>query len=147
MDILIRTLKNTDKDMYIVLIKKLWNDIKDAEIDTIMMESYQGKHTVYVAEYKNKIIGFLNTSHRTDYVEGTSSSPVGYIEGVYVEETYRHNHVAKNLIYHAIEAFNKQGILEVASDVEIDNKASLKFHDKIGFKEVSTIKHFVFEKE
>ena len=34
-------------------------------------------------------IGFAQCSLRTDYVEGTSTSPVGYLEGVYIEEPFR----------------------------------------------------------
>ncbi len=34
--------------------------------------------------------GFAQCQLRRDYVEGTSSSPVGYLEGIYVDEARRH---------------------------------------------------------
>ena len=34
-------------------------------------------------------IGFAQCTLRNDYVEGSSSSPVGYLEGIYVKDEYR----------------------------------------------------------
>ena len=87
-------------------------------------------------------IGFAHCSLRHDYVEGTDSSPVGYLEGVFVEETYRKQGVAKMLV-EACESWAKEmGCVEFASDCEIDNTASLAFHLSIGFAEESRNIHF-----
>ena len=38
--------------------------------------------------------GFAQCQLRHDYVEGTDSSPVGYLEGIFVTERYRHKGIA-----------------------------------------------------
>ena len=43
-------------------------------------------------------VGFAQCQLRRDYVEGTESSPVGYLEGIFVAEGYRHQGVARKLL-------------------------------------------------
>ena len=39
-------------------------------------------------------VGFAQVQLRRDYVGGNHLSPVGYLEGIYVEETYRRRGIA-----------------------------------------------------
>jgi aminoglycoside 6'-N-acetyltransferase I len=72
-------------------------------------------------------------------VEGTESSPVGYLEGVFVKEEYRKRGYAKELLC-ACEMWAKDmGCTEFASDCELDNTGSLKFHIAMGFVEANRI--------
>ena len=76
---------------------------------------------------------------RTDYVEGTESSPVGYLEGIFVKEEYRKNGYAKELLF-ACEKWAKEiGCSEFASDCEADNMDSFKFHMAMGFDKANRI--------
>ena len=44
----------------------------------------------FFLKYENEFpIGFAQCQLRYDYVEGTSTSPVGYLEGIFVKESYR----------------------------------------------------------
>jgi aminoglycoside 6'-N-acetyltransferase I len=147
MELNIDKLKKDDEKDYFKLIKKLWNDIVDDEINAITKASYQNKDIVYVAKVKGQVVGFINTSIRHDYVEGSTKNQTGYIEGIYVEEPFRNNQIAKRMVHFAIDAFYSQGIIEVGSDVEIDNTDSMAFHEKIGFKDVGTIKHYLYQKK
>ena len=45
-----------------------------------------------------KAVGFAQCQLRHDYVEGTSSSPVGYLEGVYVDNGCRRKGYARLLV-------------------------------------------------
>ena len=84
-------------------------------------------------------VGFAQCGLRHDYVEGTSGSPVGYLEGIYVEPVYRHQGGAKHLLS-ACETWAKSmGCTEFASDCELDNAASLQFHLNVGFSEANRI--------
>ena len=49
----------------------------------------------FLYSHNEKYVGFLSLSIRTDYVEGTFSSPVGYVEGIYVLPEYRNKGIAK----------------------------------------------------
>ena len=84
-------------------------------------------------------VGFAQCQLRRDYVEGTESSPVGYLEGVFVAEEYRHQGVARKLLA-ACEGWAKeQGCTEFASDCELSNAESLRFHLNVGFLEANRI--------
>ena len=86
-----------------------------------------------------KAIGFAQCQLRHDYVEGTDSSPVGYLEGIFVEEDYRNKGYAKKLLKQC-EAWAKGlGCTEFASDCELENTGSLAFHLKMGFVEANRI--------
>ncbi len=87
----------------------------------------------------NEIIGFAESSLRYDYVEGTSTSPVGYLEGVYVLEDYRKLGLAKAMIEECERWAKSKGCSEFASDCELSNKNSELFHKAIGFEEVNKI--------
>ena len=76
---------------------------------------------------------------RFDYVEGTDSSPVGYLEGIFVLEEYKKRGYAKELLGECQNWAKDQGCLEFASDCELDNEDSLKFHLKMGFAEANRI--------
>ena len=76
---------------------------------------------------------------RSDYVEGTETSPVGYLEGIFVLENYRNKGYAKELLY-ACEAWAKEkGCKEFASDCELDNTDSFRFHMAMQFTEANRI--------
>lgn len=84
-------------------------------------------------------IGFAYCQLRHDYVEGTDSSPVGYLEGIFVRPEYRDQGCAKELLT-ACEAWAMdQGCAEFASDCALDNETSLRFHQHMGFTEVNRI--------
>ena len=72
-------------------------------------------------------------------MEGTESSPVGYLEGIFIKAEYCHRGYAKELLA-ACEAWAKQnGCTEFASDCELDNTGSLQFHLAMGFQEANRI--------
>ena len=94
---------------------------------------------VFLAFCGDLPVGFAQCQLRHDYVEGTDSSPVGYLEGIYVAEPYRHQGVAKRLLS-ACEIWAKgKGCTEFASDCELTNTESLQFHLKVGFAEANRI--------
>lgn len=84
-------------------------------------------------------IGFAQCQLRHDYVEGTQTSPVGYLEGVFIREEHRHQGYGRRLTA-ACEAWAKAvGCTEFASDCGIDNAQSLAFHLASGFREAGRI--------
>lgn len=52
---------------------------------------------------------------RHDYVEGTDSSPVGYLEGIFVKEEFRNKNYAKNLLKKCEKWAKEKGCSEFAS--------------------------------
>ena len=99
----------------------------------------ENKAAFFLARAGELAVGFAQCALRHDYVEGTCSSPVGYLEGIYVLEERRRKGIAVGLLS-ACEAWaRQQGCREFASDCEIDNTQSLRFHLAAGFDEVNRI--------
>jgi aminoglycoside 6'-N-acetyltransferase I len=88
-------------------------------------------------------IGFIEGSIRTDYVNGTETSPVGFVEGVYVTPAWRRRGVAR-LLFAAIGDWAKaRGCRELASDALLENEASQRAHAALGFRETERVVYFV----
>ena len=90
-------------------------------------------------------VAFISLSLRHDYVEGTSTSPVGYIEGIYVKPEFQNQGIARELVEFAKKWSVEKGCLELASDCELHNDVSRKFHNKVGFKEANVVVCFVMD--
>ena len=94
---------------------------------------------IFLAFAGEEAIGFAHCQLRQDYVEGTDTTPVGYLEGLYVKESYRKQGYAKLLIAHAEQWARNKGCQEFASDCELDNEESLAMHLRLGFTEANRI--------
>ncbi len=91
---------------------------------------------------KRQPIGFIEGSIRSDYVNGTETSPVGFVEGVYVVPAMRRHGVARRL-FEAIGDWAKaRGCRELASDALLENEASQRAHRALGFKETERVVYF-----
>ena len=94
---------------------------------------------IFLGEIDGQNIGFAQCQLRHDYVEGTETSPVGYLEGIFIEEKYRKKGYAKQLLAACENWALEQGCTEFASDCELDNTESLKFHMSLGFEEANRV--------
>ncbi|MCR5565459.1 MAG: GNAT family N-acetyltransferase [Clostridiales bacterium] len=87
--------------------------------------------------------GFAQCQLRRDYVEGTETSPVGYLEGIWVKETERRQGIARGLEKACEQWAKDRGCTEFASDCELTNTESQAFHRAIGFEEANRIVAYV----
>ena len=118
----------------------LWPAHEINDLEKEMMEYISSdKNTVFISFVENIPVGFAQCSLRNDYVEGTKSSPVGYLEGVFVIEKYRKRGIGKMLILQCEEWAKSKSCSEFASDCELNNIDSLKFHLQAGFEEANRI--------
>ena len=119
---------------------KMWNDHTIESLTNEFFETLQDENNVFFIKFENDTaIGFAQCSLRHDYVEGTCTSPVGYLEGIFVEEYFRHNGYAKELLLACQNWAKSKGCTEFASDCEITNTDSLAFHLSLGFEEADRI--------
>lgn len=129
-------------DIYLIaeLACRLWSNHVAVEIEAEMRSILaQEDGAFFLAFDGEKAIGFAQCQLRRDYVEGTNSSPVGYLEGIYVAEGYRKQGVARELLSACEKWAKEKGCTEFASDCELDNTQSLHFHLNVGFKEANRI--------
>ena len=88
------------------------------------------------------ILGFAEASLRRDYVNGCETSPVAFLEGIYVREDRRRRGVAR-LLVRAVEDWAKSvGCSELASDADIRNDTSHRMHGALGFEETERVVYF-----
>ncbi|MEX5745603.1 aminoglycoside 6'-N-acetyltransferase [Massilia sp. X63] len=86
--------------------------------------------------------GLVEVALRSDYVNGTTSSPVGFLEGLYVDPAFRGQGIAALLVKTAEQWARKQGCTEMASDALVENTASHAMHRALGFDETERVVYF-----
>ena len=130
------------KDLPIIaeLACRLWTDNTAPEMQEEMAGIMAQSDAAFFLAYDGEnAVGFAQCQLRHDYVEGTDSSPVGYLEGIYVADGYRQQGFARDILS-ACESWAKiKGCAEFASDCELDNVQSLQFHLNVGFGEANRI--------
>lgn len=89
-----------------------------------------------------EVVGFAEAALRSDYVNGCDTSPVLFLEGIYVRPDHRRMGVARRLC-EAVTAWGRSaGCTEFASDAAIDNEASHRLHAALGFEETRRVVFF-----
>lgn len=132
------TLQETKEAAHLALM--LWpGHTLEELIEDMKQLIIQPEAAVILAYDNNKTIGFAQCQLRYDYVEGTGSSPVGYLEGLYVKEAFRKQGIGKNLVGFCENWAKQKGCSEFASDCELENKESLAMHLKLGFTEANRV--------
>lgn len=134
--------KATEADISAIakLAVLLWEESTIEELTAEFAERMQSDEcAVFLSMKDNTTVGFAQVQLRRDYVEGTSSSPVGYLEGIFVKDEYRKCGYGKELLKHCEEWAAEKGCTEFASDCELTNNMSLAFHLNTGFTEANRI--------
>lgn len=137
-----KILEATQKDSHVLakMATEIWENQNEDELEEEFKEILQSdEETCFIAFVKDLPVGFANVSLRFDYVEGTESSPVGYLEGIFVDENFRNRGIARSLVKSCEDWAKEKGAKEFASDCLLDNTQSLKFHLAIGFEEANRI--------
>jgi aminoglycoside 6'-N-acetyltransferase I len=73
------------------------------------------------------------------YAEGCATSPVAYVEGLFVDTDLRRRGVAAALLAAAEVWARATGHRELASDALLDNAQSHAWHHNMGFAEIERI--------
>lgn len=72
-------------------------------------------------------------------VDGCPTSPVGYVEGIYIDPEHRGSGLARQLLEQAEDWCRSKGCTEIATDAELDNQDAQRFHERMGFEETYRI--------
>ncbi|KAB2919881.1 MAG: GNAT family N-acetyltransferase [Dechloromonas sp.] len=143
MKIEVRTATHEDREHWVRLRSELWPHCPAArhrlEVDSLLA----GFGVVALALVDGEPAGFAEISVRSDYVEGTASSPVPYLEGWFVRSALRRRGVGRALLSFCEHWAIAKGYIELASDAEIQNSESIRLHELLGFKEAGRSVHFV----
>ena len=137
---MIRKAEKQDLSVLASLAVLMWSNHSVHELmDEFSAIMSDGQAQFFLAYENDTPVGFAQCQLRYDYVEGTETTPVGYLEGIFVQEEYRKKGHATALLI-ACEAWSKaHDCREFASDCEIGNTESLRFHQARGFTEANRI--------
>jgi aminoglycoside 6'-N-acetyltransferase I len=91
---------------------------------------------------QGRAAGFVEATLRTDYVNGCETSPVVFLEGIYVEPWARHQGAARKLAQAVQEWAQQMSCSEMASDALLENTDSHGMHLRLGFEETERVVYF-----
>ena len=137
--------RTLDQPGWLSLREQLWPDGTREEHLAEMAEFLADrKRYAQFIEYDaaGEAIGFIEISVRKDYVNGTQSSPVAFLEGIFVVPQARGSGVARRLVAEAEHWAKFMGCTEFASDAPIDNTGSRAMHAALGFVETERVVFF-----
>lgn len=118
---------------------QLWPEHNIEEMELEFRELIQMDDAAVFLALEGEAVGFAQCQLRRDYVEGTQSSPVGYLEGIFVTQPCRKRGYARALLAACQDWARARGCTEFASDCELTNSESLAFHLRMGFLEANRI--------
>ncbi|OAE39493.1 aminoglycoside 6'-N-acetyltransferase [Agrobacterium tumefaciens] len=129
-------------DDWCLLRHRLWPDTALDDHRAELQDVCENGAGFIVHDPDGSAIGFAEASLRRDYVNGCDTSPVAFLEGIYVEEAYRRQGVAAALVTEVTRWAIAQGVSELASDAEIANLSSHRMHAALGFEETERVVYF-----
>ena len=143
--ILIERCTSLDQPGWLELRLLLWSDADaDDHRGYMAMALAQPERFLQLMAYdaERQPMGFIEGSIRSDYVNGTVTSPVGFVEGVYVVPGCRRQGVARQLFAAIGDWARARGCRELASDALLDNEVSQRAHLSLGFRETERVVYF-----
>lgn len=143
---MVREAGKQDLEILANLAVQMWDSHSVDELIAEFSEIISKGKAQFFLKYENDApVGFAQCQLRYDYVEGTKTSPVGYLEGIFIKEGCRGKGYAKELLAECETWAKCNGCHEFASDCEIDNIDSLRFHKAMNFTEANRIICFTKE--
>jgi len=123
---------------------RLWPDAGEAahRRDAERLIDGDAPFAAWIALRGEDVVGFAEALLRRDPVNGCDTSPVAFLEGLWVDPRSRRRGIARQLIA-AVEAWARGlGCGELASDALIDNAPSHATHIAAGFEETERVVYF-----
>ncbi|WP_232494519.1 aminoglycoside 6'-N-acetyltransferase [Novosphingobium kaempferiae] len=135
----------TDLDDWAALRAALWPDGSTAEhrkdlVD--LMAEHQPIVGFLARDLRGTLVGFAEAALRIDYVNGCETSPVAFLEGLFVAKECRRQGIGRGLV-EAVEAWARlKGCTEMASDALMENTVSHAMHAALDFEETERVVFF-----
>jgi aminoglycoside 6'-N-acetyltransferase I len=144
----IAPLTSTPDPHWLLLRKALWPDATDAEHEEEIagFVAEPARFGQFIARSSaGEPLGLAEVSLRCDYVNGTQTSPVAFLEGLYVAPHVRRRGIARALLREVKAWARERACSELASDTTMDNALSQCVHLSLGFSETERVVYFNLE--
>ena len=128
---------------WLLLRVQLWPQASETEHLHDMRDALARGHFVRLAlTQRDSAAGFVEASTRVDYVNGTSSSPVAFLEELFVEPAMRRKGIARALVAEVERWALSEGCSELASDSLLESASAHAVHRALGFEETERVVYF-----
>jgi aminoglycoside 6'-N-acetyltransferase I len=129
---------------WLALRAALWPEVAMAEhrAEAAAIVAAPALGVALVVEVGGHVVGFAEASLRVDYVNGTQTTPVGFLEGLYVDRDHWRRGIARALVAGVEDWARARGCRELASDARVDNSAGISAHRALGFEETERVVYF-----
>ncbi|MDW3181352.1 aminoglycoside 6'-N-acetyltransferase [Roseobacter sp.] len=142
----IRTASSSDIQVWADLRAQLWDDTslgQHRDEAAAMLAKCPHDGIVFLEVVDGATIrAFAEATLRRDHVNGCETSPVAFLEGIFVRPEDRGSGLGRLLLKSVQSWANERGCSEFASDAHIDNAASHAFHLSLGFEETERVVYF-----
>ncbi|HEL5053692.1 aminoglycoside 6'-N-acetyltransferase [Stenotrophomonas sp. TWI143] len=120
----------------------LWPDADDP-LEELAQSLADPEGAVFLAcAADGEAVGFAEVRLRHDYVNGTGSSPVGFLEGWYVTPQWQGRAVGRALLAEVQAWTRDAGCSELASDSRLEDVEAHAAHRACGFVETERVVYF-----
>lgn len=140
----IREASHHDLFAWLRLRQALWPDCTPEQhrLEMGRLRREQGTAAVLLAvDGQGEVRGFVEVSLQVA-AAGCTTSPVGYLEGFFVEEEARGLGAGRALVAAAEEWARSKGCREMASETKQGNEVSRAVHRHLGYEETAPLIHF-----
>lgn len=142
-DVQIETASTAHLDEWAALRAALWagesTEEHRAELEDALAAPSDDRTAFVAIGEGGQVVGFAEASIRRDHVNGCDTSPVAFLEGIYVRPDDRHAGIARMLCQAVEEWGSAAGCSELGSDAESENEEGHAFHAAIGFEETERV--------
>jgi molybdopterin synthase catalytic subunit/GNAT superfamily N-acetyltransferase len=145
---MIRPVHESDRAEWRRMRDALWPEYPaqevGGEIEKFFKFRSQNRSEVFIAERPGgRLGGFVEVGQRI-FADGCGTSPVGYLEGWYVDEDLRRQGIGAKLVHAAEQWAISRGCTEMGSDCNSMNRVSYNAHLRLGY--VPADRHILFRK-
>jgi aminoglycoside 6'-N-acetyltransferase I len=145
LNVAIHRCESLEHEGWLALRRALWPEASREEHLAWMAKQLglSGRFVQFVASSgPGRPVGLAEAAIRTDYVNGTDSFPVAFLEGLYVVPEARHQGVAAALVATVERWALDFGCRELASDALLGNEPGHVVHRALGFEETERVVYF-----
>lgn len=121
---------------------ELWPDSETGLADLMELIESAGSTCLLACAADGRVLGMAEASVRNEYVNGTDSSPVGFLEGWIVRASARGAGIGRLLVDAVAQWARNQGCTELASDSGLANVAAQAAHEACGFTETERVIYY-----
>ncbi|MGD8374754.1 MAG: GNAT family N-acetyltransferase [Acidobacteriota bacterium] len=137
----VRPVARRDRAEWLRMRTALWPESPDdhgPEIDAFLASPPRDAVVLVAEREPGRLGGFLEAGMRS-HAEGCAASPVGYLEGWWVDPDLRRSGVGRGLATAAEAWARSRGLTEMASDATASNRSGQAAHRALGYEKVGRI--------